>query len=111
VQPTYYNYPSSLLILEYPGHTMITSHSISVDTNERTVDLDLRGIVYHRGYHFTTRIISNEGTIWYHAGSVTGTTCIKVGYISETSDATLKKCENRKLVLAVYAQIQTLMIK
>ena len=46
-----------------------TSHSLEFMTDEGEIKiLNLRGIVYHGGYHFTSRIISSDQQIWYHNG-------------------------------------------
>jgi hypothetical protein len=87
VQPIHYNNPLSLLIMKYPDHAMITSHMISIDTGNETVDLHLRSSVYHEGYHFTSIIVFNEDDIWYH-GSTTESTFVKIEYLSNILDAT-----------------------
>ena len=67
-------------------------------------DINLRGIVYHGGYHFTSQIVSFEQQIWYHDGISTGTRCLKDGILKSQSDDKLRMCRGRDLVLAVYAQ-------
>jgi len=37
----------------------------------RTVVLDVRGLIYHGNFHFTSRIIGTDGIVWYHDGGVT----------------------------------------
>ena len=65
----------------------------------------MRGIVYHGENHFTSRIISPEGNIWFHDGISTGSTCEHDGHLRTTTDRALYKCKGRELVLAVYAQV------
>jgi hypothetical protein len=66
--------------------------------------LYLRGIVYHGDNHFTSRLISNSGKIWYHDGMVTKETCIEDGTLEETCDDDLRRCQDKDFVLAVYSQ-------
>jgi hypothetical protein len=100
----YYTKTPDLLVLEYPNINMITSHQITVNVYEKSVNLYLRGIVYAGGYHFTSRFISEDGTIWYHDGMTTGAMCKRNGHISMMLDDEFKRYENKILVLAVYAR-------
>jgi hypothetical protein len=88
------------LIFEYPNIDIKTSHKIKFQDN--TV-LKLRGIVYHGDSHFTSRIISPEGNIWFHDGMTTGGTCETDGHLETTKDKQLRNCQSKKLVLVVYA--------
>jgi len=33
-----------------------------------TVILDVRGLIYHGDFHFTSRIIGNDNNVWHHDG-------------------------------------------
>jgi hypothetical protein len=66
--------------------------------------LYLRGIVYFGDFHFTSRIISSTGDIWFNDGISTGRSCEEDDHLSHTSDSRLKTCRGKDLVLAVYAQ-------
>ena len=103
-QPIQYNSLPKILIFEYPDCNIRTSHMVQCTTGGQTVTLYLRGIVYHGEHHFTSRIITQEGNIWYHDGIGTGKICQNDGTLNATSDAQLKQCRNRSLVLAIYAQ-------
>lgn len=70
----------------------------------KSTQLYLRGIVYHRENHFTSRVISSIGNMWYHDGMVTQQTCIDDRELKLTSDDALRTCQDKDLVLAVYAQ-------
>ena len=81
-----------------------TSHSLEFITDEGEKQiLQLRGIVYHGGYHFTSRIVSAKQDIWYHDGINTGKICLKDGIVGNLTDNQLRVCRGRDLVLAVYA--------
>ncbi len=105
VRDTVYENTPALLIIEYPGSNVKTSHKIKFDTDAGPVYLYLRGIVYHGGFHFTSRIISADGSIWYHDGRETGSVCHSDGSLSAITDQGLRKCRRRNLVLAVYAKV------
>ena len=100
----YYTEIPKLMIFEYPTFDIKTSHTIKFKTEHETIVLHLRGIIYHGENHFTSRIISSEGHIWFHDGMTTGSTCNSDGHLKTTSDNLLKTCQKKQLVMAVYAQ-------
>jgi len=99
-----YNDPPELLIIEYPGSRIKTSHRITFVTDAGPVHLHLRGVVYLGGYHFTSRVVSDDGTLWYHDGISTGHVCYTDGSLKSTTDQAMRSCREQQLVLAVYAQ-------
>ena len=104
-QVIFYNEIPNIVILEYPMKNIQTSHTLDLITEKGEIKiLNLRGIVYHGGYHFTSRIVSSEKKIWYHDGINTGKVCLKDGLLGNTSEDRLRVCRGRDLVLAVYAQ-------
>ena len=100
----YYTEVPKLMVFEYPNQKIATSHKITFKSNGDTTVLHLRGIVYHGSNHFTSRIISSEGDIWFHDGIATGKSCEDDGHLSTTSNQDLKSCKGRQLVLAIYAE-------
>ncbi|KAJ7247262.1 hypothetical protein C8J57DRAFT_965680, partial [Mycena rebaudengoi] len=40
----------------------------------RSINHRLRGIVYHGSEHFTVRLFTSNGHIWFHDGIMTGST-------------------------------------
>ena len=104
VRQVEYSIGPKLLVLEYPLTTIKTSHQIKVETQDEMTYLSLKGIVYHGGSHFASRIINPDGPIWYNDGIETGKNSILDGHLSTMSDDGLKKCRGKNLVLAVYGQ-------
>ena len=80
-----------------------TNYYLVFESDEGYVPLHLRGIVYIVGYHFTSRIIQPDGSVWYHDGQK-GHLCEKEGYLKSIGDKNLRTRGMEKLVLAVYAQ-------
>ena len=104
-QVIFYNEVPNIVILEYPMKNIQTSHCLEFLTEEgEQLKLTLRGIVYHGGYHFTSRFISSDQHIWYHDGIHTGNMCIRDGMLGNLSNDKLRLCRDRNLVLALYAQ-------
>lgn len=93
-----------LLVFEYPKLDITTDHQIKLQSdNGESHMLYLRGIVYHGQDHFVSRIITPEGNMWFHDGITTGKHCINDGHLDVTNSKTLRSCQGKILVLAVYA--------
>jgi hypothetical protein len=97
IKNTYLKDVPQLLMLHIP----VSDIKINVKMRIEGKMMKLRGVVYYRDNHYTSRIIKNEG-IWFHDGMVTGNGL-------ELEGATLKsvhfnKCKNQNSVLLVYAQ-------
>ena len=70
-----------------------------------TVVLDVRGLIYHGDFHFTSRIIGTDGIVWYHDGMTTRSGCENDGDFDKFSSKNLLKCRGKKLILVVYARV------
>ena len=104
-QVIFYNDIPHIIILEYPLRNIQTSHSLQLVTDDGEIkELTLKGIVYHRSFHFTSRIISDDEQVWYHDGITTGKVCIQDGKLGNITESKMKQCRCRKLVLSIYAQ-------
>ncbi|KAF8878573.1 hypothetical protein BD779DRAFT_1447632 [Infundibulicybe gibba] len=62
----------------------------------------LRGIIYHGTDHFTARVITSSGAVWYHDGMLTGANLREEGHISACQD--LMTCHSRMAIITVYIQ-------
>ena len=66
----------------------------------------LAGLIYFGSFHFTSRIIDKDGSIWYHDGVRTGRRCVYEGNINTTSYQTLVKAKNSRICVAgLYMQM------
>jgi hypothetical protein len=100
----YYKAPD-ILFLEYSHQDIEISHVISVrDHKNNLTNLHLKGVVYLGGYHFTSRIVSETGDIWYHDGKTTKRSTSDNGHIKIIHDSELRECNGNDMVLVVYAQ-------
>jgi hypothetical protein len=100
-----YKESPQILVLEYPGFDIHTSHTIEfIDDNDVSATLKLRGIIYHGHHHFTSRIISNEKHVWFHDGVTTKHLCTYDGLLDEMNNDDLKNYDDTNLVIAIYAQ-------
>ena len=67
--------------------------------------LQLKGMVYHRGFHFTSCIVSSDRAVWFNDGMTTGRQCKKDGDLDTMSSGKLMKCRGKNLVLAIYTLV------
>jgi hypothetical protein len=105
IQPISYDTSPNLLIFNCANANMKISHKIIYDEEDHSIDLQLRGIIYHGGFHFTSRIISQTGKVWYHDGMETGQDCVAGEHLEQWLDNELKECKNRRSALAIYARL------
>ena len=70
-----------------------------------TVALDIRGLIYHGDFHFTSRIIGTDGMVWYHDGITTRSSCENEGDFTKFSSKNLLKYRGKNLILVVYARV------
>ncbi|KAJ6501356.1 hypothetical protein DFH09DRAFT_944726 [Mycena vulgaris] len=61
------------LSIEDPGINLAPAIHIGVSENRHR--FALRGIIYAGNNHFTSRIIKEDGSVWYHDGISTGNKC------------------------------------
>ena len=50
-----------------------------ITCDETRVSYNLRGIIYYKDQHFTSRFITGTGMIWFHNGILTGSSLIYEG--------------------------------
>ncbi|KAF8868706.1 hypothetical protein BD779DRAFT_1459456 [Infundibulicybe gibba] len=82
------------------GHTIEDELSIGVDNQIWTYAL--RGVIYHGHEHFTARIITADGTVWYHDGMETGSHVRWEGDSTATV-ADMNICRSQCAIVAIYA--------
>ncbi|KAF9455634.1 hypothetical protein BDZ94DRAFT_617638, partial [Collybia nuda] len=104
VKQMQYNSVPKILVLEYPHTDIETSHKIKFTANGKSTMLYLRGIVYHGDNHFTSRIISSKGKMWYYDGMLSEQISIENKSLRDTNNNDLIYYQSKDLVLAIYAQ-------
>jgi hypothetical protein len=75
--------------------------SITIEVNNQTFVYKLRGILYYGNGHFTSRIVTSTGHIWFHDGISTGSSTEYEGTL--TSIHNLAICRSRVATAAIYA--------
>jgi hypothetical protein len=68
LQPIAFKACPSLLVFQIDSTNVKISKKIKFVQDGENVVLDIRGLIYYSGFHFTSRIITFNGDIWYHDG-------------------------------------------
>jgi hypothetical protein len=105
MQPISFKSVPSVLVFEINSKNIKVSKTLKFEQGGETVVLDVRGLIYHGEFHFTSRIIGTDGIVWYHDGITTGDSCENEGNFDKFSSRNLLKCKGKKLILVVYGRV------
>ncbi len=105
IQPISFKTSPSMLVFEINTRNIKVSKTLKFEQEGRTVVLDVRGLIYYGGFHFTSHIIGTDGVAWYHDGMTTGSNCENDGDFDKFSSNNLLNCRGKKLILVVYARV------
>jgi len=105
VQPINFKSTASVLVFEINSRNIKVSKTLKFEQEGETVVLDVKGLIYHGDFHFTSRIIGNDGMVWYHDGMTTGSSCENEGDFDKFFSKNLLKCKGKNLILVVYARV------
>jgi Helitron helicase-like domain at N-terminus/PIF1-like helicase len=74
------------------------SHSLGA------INYRLKGLIYWGEFHFVSRIIDNNGQVWFHDGMTTGSSCEWERTLDLSSDTEwMKRAGEKVLCLCIYA--------
>ena len=104
-QPISFKSVPNVLVFEINSRKIILSKTLKFEQKNETVVLDVRGLIYHGDFHFTSRIIGTDHIVWHHDGMTTGSSCENEGHFDKFSSRNLFKCKGKKIILVVYARV------
>ena len=93
------------MIFEIDSNNITLSKTIGFKGDDGMKVLQLKGIVYHGDFHFTSCIVSSDGVVWFNDGITTGRQCKKDGDLETMSSRKVMKCRGKKLVLEIYTLV------
>ena len=96
-------YPMPLLALDFAGHNIHIDYEINIPYSNGSIRYKLQGIIYFADAHFTSRVLLDNGTIWFHDGILTGQRLICDGMANNMNDS-LSICRGKKAVAAIYVK-------
>ncbi|KIM74616.1 hypothetical protein PILCRDRAFT_79928, partial [Piloderma croceum F 1598] len=80
-----FDLPPPLLIFEINSNNITLSKTIGFEEEDGMMVLQLKGMIYHGGFHFTSCIVSSDGAFWFNDGMTTGRQCKKNGDLETMS--------------------------
>ena len=98
IQPISFKSAPNVLIFEITSRNIKLSKTLKFEQEGETVILDVRGLIYHGDFHFTSRIIGTDGM-------TTGSSCENERDFDKLSSNNLLNCRGKKLILVVYARV------
>jgi hypothetical protein len=98
MQPVSFKTVPSVLVFEINTRNINVSKTLRFEQEGKTVILNVRGLIYHGDFHFTSRIIGTNGMI-------TGSNCKNDGDFNKFSSNMLLNCRGKKLILVMYARV------
>jgi hypothetical protein len=97
MQPISFKSVPGVLVFEINSRNIKVSETLKFKQGGETVVLDVRGLIYHGAFHFTSHITGTDGM-------TTGDSCENEGDFGNFSSRNLLKCKGKKLILVVYGR-------
>jgi hypothetical protein len=99
----YVHFPG-ILLFDHSAYTIKPSKYVKIaGTGNASTRYHLRGLLYFGNFHFTSRIISAEGDVWYHDG-MDSRESRSQGHRKFMKDPDWQTCHGRKLVMSIYVK-------
>ncbi|KAJ7662638.1 hypothetical protein DFH06DRAFT_987244 [Mycena polygramma] len=95
--------PVMIISMDHPR--LVIDPMIHFDCRGELTCMKLRGIIYLGHAHFTCRMITKTGAIWFHDGIATGRRCRLEGNLTHVVDFTdLSESMGNRVVAVIYAR-------
>ena len=75
MQSISFKFAPNMLIFEINSRNIKVSKNLKFEQEGETVVLDVKELIYHGDFHFTSHIIGTDGIVWYHDCMSTGSSC------------------------------------
>ncbi|KAJ6474037.1 hypothetical protein C8R47DRAFT_987091 [Mycena vitilis] len=95
----------ALILIDINHSKLVFNDLLTFEVQGAPVNMRLRGIVYGGQGHFTSRLISKHGDMWFHDGITTGKDCVsEVNFHALEDKLVLHNCGEKKAVCVIYAR-------
>ena len=96
--------PLPFIAIDFSSQQLQIDYTFCIYINNERHIYELQGIVYYGDSHFTARIISNNGMIWFHDGIAT---CQSLEYEStfQNFHGSLKSCKGKEAIIVFYVKL------
>ena len=93
-------FPLPFIALDFSGQTIQIDVTFIVPINNAEISYRLCGIIYFGNSHFTSRVIYDNGMVWFHDGIETGQKLIYEGILNGC--ISLNQCNGKEAIVAIY---------
>jgi hypothetical protein len=100
---TYFHKTPALLVLSINESSLRLSKKFRFANGCDSVIYRLKGIIYFGAFHFISRVIRPDKTVWFHDGITTGRQCKNEGKLNRFSNEELMECNGKKATLLLYS--------
>ena len=100
---TQFHKKPTVLMCALNGVDLKVSRKVKIDFGRHEKTFFIRGIIYFGGFHFTSRIVTQEGVVWFHDGIATRRQMQKVGNLSSIPNSEILNCHGKKASVVVYS--------
>jgi hypothetical protein len=97
--------PLPFIAIEFSSQQLQIDQTFWIYINNEEFKYELRGIVYYSDSHFTSRIVYNNGMVWFHDGIATGQSLLYEGTFQNFVPDSLRSCRGKKALAAIYVKI------
>ena len=97
MHPISFKSAPNMLIFEFNSRNIKVSNTLIFQQEGETVVLDVKGLIYHGDFHFTSHIIGTDSFVWFHDGMTTGSSCENEGDFDKFSSINLLKCKGKEI--------------
>jgi hypothetical protein len=98
-----YNHLPKFFIFFIGQSQMTINKSPKIRSANGTKKFALQGVIYHGGFHFTSRLIASNGFVWFHDGQLREK-CENEGVLADFECEDLSTHGDRIACLAIYVQ-------
>lgn len=78
-------------------------HTITLQTGNESYRLC--GVIYFGSFHFTARIVTSDGLVWFNDGIQTKSSSQRNGNIGDLSSQVMSKAKGRKASIMIYTRL------
>ena len=94
----------SLMFLSVDGGKLQYDQSLTLDCVGIRRTMNLRGVIYGGGFHFTAKFISMAGVVWFHDGMTARRDCLEEGTLGQMDLSSLQTASGKSAVMLIYAE-------
>ena len=97
-------FPLPFIALDFSGQIIHIDATFTVSISNVETSYKLCGIIYFGDAHYTARVISDSGMVWFHDGIATGQELLYEGVLNQNENISLNNCEGKDALIAIYVK-------